>query len=182
MLIAHAPSGYILSSTILRKAHAVPAPCGAVIAAAILGALAPDFDMLYLHFVDHGRIHHHRYITHWPIFWLGLIALSSAIYALWRRSAPAFLSLVFGLGGFLHVILDSLVGDILWFAPFLDKPYALFAVSARYKPWWLSFLLHWSFAVEIIICLWACVLYRRRQHRHPGNLTSVDAMPVVIEP
>lgn len=147
-----------------------------------MGAIAPDFDMLYFHFIEHGQTHHHRYITHWPVFWLGLIASNFIVCALWMRSALAFLALVFGLGGFLHVVLDSFVGDIWLFAPFLDKPFALFAVSARFKPWWLSFLLHWSFAVEIIICLWAYLLYRRRQVRHPGNLAPVDGTPVVIKP
>lgn len=182
MFIAHGPSGYILSTFVLSRARTVPASALAVIAAAILGAVAPDFDMLYFHFVDQGRIHHHRYITHWPIFWLGLIAASAALCALWKRCAPAFLALVFGLGGFLHVVLDSLVGDVWWLAPFLDQPFSLFSVSARYKPWWFSFILHWSFAVELLICLWAYVLYRRRQARIPGKLAPVDGVPAGIKP
>ncbi len=60
----------------------------------------------------------------------------------------------------MHMLLDSIVGDIWWFAPFVDQPYALFTVEAVYKPWWLNFILHWSFAIEIGILLWALYLWR----------------------
>lgn len=180
MFIAHGPSGYILSSLVLNRAHIVPVSAVAVIASAVLGAVAPDFDLLYYHFIDADQTHHHRYFSHWPIFWLGLIALSSIICALWKHSAPVFLALVFSLGGFLHIILDSFVGDIWWFAPFLDKPFALFTVTARFKPWWLSFFLHWSFAAELIICLWAYILCRHHQSQPRGGPEPADGTPVVL--
>jgi len=65
--------------------------------------------------------------------------------------------------GVLHMLLDSIVGDIWWFAPFVDQAYALFNVPARYQPWWLNFLLHWSFALELALWVWAFVLYRARR-------------------
>lgn len=64
-------------------------------------------------------------------------------------------------------VLDSVVGDIWWFAPFVDRPFALFTVPALYKPWWLNFFLHWSFALELAICAWALATYRRRRRTRP---------------
>lgn len=164
MIIAHMPSGYILSASLLKRFGSVPVPAAAVIAAGIAGALAPDVDMAYFHLIDHRQTHHHKYITHWPLLWLTLAAVSVLWFNWIRQSKAAFLALVFCLGGFLHIVLDSFVGDIWWFAPFVDKPYAMFTVPAHFKPWWLSFILHWSFAMELAICIWALVIYRRRSN------------------
>jgi len=59
-----------------------------------------------------------------------------------------------------HLLLDTIVGDIWWFAPFIDKPFAFFTVPALYKPWWLNFLLHWSFALELAVFALAFYLLR----------------------
>ena len=37
-------------------------------------------------------------------------------------------------------------------APFVDQRFALVKVTARYKPWWLNFVVHWVFLVELSIC------------------------------
>lgn len=80
-----------------------------------------------------------------------------------RNSRAAPLAVAFATMGVLHMLLDSIVGDIWWFAPFVDQAYALFNVPARYQPWWLNFLLHWSFALELALWVWAFVLYRARR-------------------
>lgn len=164
MIIAHAPSGYILATSIMRRIASAPVTAKAVVAAGIVGALAPDFDMMYFHLIDNRQTHHHKYISHWPIVWLTLAATSALWFSYARQSKAAALLLVVCLGGVLHVALDSFVGDIWWFAPFIDQPYAMFTVPARFKPWWLSFILHWSFAVELAICIWALLTYRGRSN------------------
>jgi inner membrane protein len=78
-------------------------------------------------------------------------------------SAGAAVLGIFSAGGLLHMVLDSVVGDIWWFAPFIDRPFALFTVPALYTPWWLNFLLHWSFALELAICVGAVITFRRCQ-------------------
>jgi inner membrane protein len=122
------------------------------------------FDLFYFYPVDHRPIHHHRYFSHWPIVWLGLAALFHAGWRLFEREklrAWAFGGTLFAVAGFLHIILDTLVGDIGWFALFVDKPYALFTVQPRFSPWWLNFLLHPSFTAEIAIWLWAIRIHRQ---------------------
>jgi hypothetical protein len=162
VFIAHAPSGYILAVSLIQRIRKIAAPQSWVIAAGVIGALAPDFDIAYFYLIDHRQTHHHKYLSHWPMVWLALLVVSALWLRLSKKPTIPFLSLVFSLGGFLHIILDSFVGDIWWLAPFVDKPYAMFAVQAHYHPWWLNFILHWSFAAELLICIWAVILYRKR--------------------
>ena len=160
MFIAHAPFGYVISVAVMNRVRSTPTKL--LIVACMLGALAPDFDLAYLHLIEHGRTHHHRYFTHWPIIWISLTFICAIAYINAKRSGPALVGLMFSIGGFSHMILDSLVGDIWWFAPFLDLPFSFAHVPALYHPWWLNFVLHWSFVVELLICAWAFQVYRRR--------------------
>lgn len=125
--------------------------------------MAPDIDMLYFYLVDLRQHHHHTYFTHYPVVWLVLLAAS----VIWLRNAktkkhPAYTA-AFSLNGFAHMFLDTIVGDIWWLAPWGAEPFAFFTVPALYKPWWLNFLLHWSFAAEIAIVILAIYLWRRPQ-------------------
>lgn len=159
MLTAHLPSGYILARHWLNRwptAHV-----RLMLLAGVAGGLAPDLDMLWFHLVDGGRVHHHRYFSHWPLLWLGL----TLAVLLWRRLQPqcsrATAALLFCSAACVHLLLDSYVGDIWWLMPFVDQPFALFTVPARFQPWWLSFILHWSFVAELALWGWAIWLYRR---------------------
>lgn len=163
MLIAHLPSGYILSSYLVERARRLPVRPSWLLVAGMFGAIAPDLDMFYFHFVDMGMKHHHRYPSHWPLLWLGLIAGSLLLARFRRKAAAGWLALTFSLGGMLHVSLDTLAGDIWWLAPFVDQRFALVKVTARYKPWWLNFVVHWVFLVELSICAWAVWRWRIRR-------------------
>ncbi|MBV1961605.1 MAG: metal-dependent hydrolase [Immundisolibacteraceae bacterium] len=165
MFIAHIPSGYILSTSIVERIRNLPVKATIAIPVGILGALAPDFDMLYFYLIDHQQTHHHKYITHWPLLWLSLIIISSSWFRFSSQSKAASTILIFSLGGLLHLILDTLVGDIWWLSPFINEPYALFTVPALVKPWWLNFIIHWSFAVEVAIFFWAVARYRSRSNK-----------------
>lgn len=127
----------------------------------LFGAIAPDLDLLYFFLIDHRQTHHHKYVPHWPLIWLGLLLLAG----LWRRlaadSVAASCALIFAIGGMGHVLLDTLVGDIWWLAPFVDRPFALAQVSAGLQPWWLNFVLHWSFGIELAIVGLAAWVWRR---------------------
>lgn len=161
MLIGHAPSGYIIASLLLRKFSGRSISPAFFYVAGIIGALAPDLDMLFFYFVDHRQHHHHTYFPHFPLLWLSLLSVSVVWLCLAKKSKFAALAFIFCLGGFIHMVLDTIVGDIWWFAPFIDRPFALFNVPALYKPWWLNFIFHWSFALELSLWLWAIVVYRR---------------------
>jgi membrane-bound metal-dependent hydrolase YbcI (DUF457 family) len=161
MFIAHGPCGYILSVAAVRRLGA--APISAPICAGVVGAIVPDIDLFYFYLIDGGSTHHHRYFTHWPVLWVAIVFAGAIAFRVWKRSALASMTLLFGLGGFTHMILDSFAGDIWWFAPFVDRPFSLVVVPARYEPWWLNFLLHWSFALELVICACALRLWHNRR-------------------
>ncbi len=160
MILAHLPAGYLFAKWVQARGVSLRG----LLAAGMAGSLAPDLDMVYFYLIDGRRHHHHTYWSHYPLVWGGLLLLSLLWMFCARGSRGAMLSLIFCASGFLHLILDSLVGDIWWFAPFVDRPYSLFTVQARFSPWWLNFILDWSFLAEAaIIAAAVCVYLRSRR-------------------
>jgi hypothetical protein len=170
MFIAHLPAGYLLSKALARVFDGPRQGAVKFMCAGMLGAVAPDIDMLYFYLVDHRRHHHHAYWTHFPSVWLTLLAASFVWYRIAGKTKPtAALAVIFSLNGIVHLLLDTVVGDIRWLAPFADKPFSLFTVPNLYKPWWLNFMLHWSFALELAVaCTALFVLWRGRNKHAPG--------------
>ncbi|MCU7920528.1 MAG: metal-dependent hydrolase [Candidatus Thiodiazotropha sp. (ex Epidulcina cf. delphinae)] len=162
MIIGHLPAGYVFAEILARKLSNIGVDHRHLVLIGVLGAIAPDLDMLYFYLVDNGQRHHHTYWSHYPVVWLGLLAASVGWHRLALNKSRTILAIVFSAGGFMHLLLDTIVGDIWWLAPFLNQPYAMFTVPALYTPWWLNFILHWSFALELLLTLWAIVLWRRK--------------------
>lgn len=171
MIIGHLPSGYILSKLLVRYTNSRLQNVKIFIFAGVLGGIAPDFDMLYFYLVDNRQHHHHTYWPHLPIIWFCLLGLTAIWYYVVVNKTRALRGLIFSVGGILHLLLDSIVGDIWWLAPIVDQPYALFTVPAIYDPWWLNFILHWSFALEVLVVLWAVLLFWRGKssQQKPNN-------------
>ncbi|GLK76005.1 hypothetical protein GCM10008171_12590 [Methylopila jiangsuensis] len=65
----------------------------------------------------------------------------------------------------LHMALDSVAAPMTWLAPFSDATVELARVPAIHPNWIVSFLLHWTFLIELAICAVAAALWlaRRRQ-------------------
>jgi inner membrane protein len=64
------------------------------------------------------------------------------------------------------MVLDSIVGDIAWLAPF-SMSTSRCPTSRRYsEPWWLNFILHWSFALELLLVALAVYVWRRDHARY----------------
>jgi inner membrane protein len=161
MIIGHAPAGYIISALLFPRLQSIAGMSRRLfLFAGIAGALAPDIDMLYFHVADHRQHHHHSYFTHFPSFWAVLLLLSVAWFLVAEAKPKPLLALVFSLNGMVHMVLDSLVGDIRWLAPWDQTPFSFATVPALYTPWWLNFLLHWSFLVELAVVLMAVALWR----------------------
>lgn len=167
MIVAHWPAGYLVSSFLFSRIPlaARTTTRGAFLSAGIAGALAPDMDMLYFHLVDHRQHHHHTYFTHFPSFWAALLCLSVVWLLAVRHQSKPMVAIIFSLNGLLHMVLDSVVGDIWWLAPLQGTPFSFATVPALYQPWWLNFLLHWSFLLELTLMACAVMVWRRR----PGH-------------
>ena len=148
MLTAHLPSGYCLAKLSGWR--------GPVFMAAIVGAVLPDVDLLFFYFVDDRAFHHHRYWVHVPFFWMVVAGLALPI--LWkthiRSVAVAFFAAVQ-----MHMVLDSIGGGIMWFAPLNTELLTLVTVEPTHSHWILSFLLHWTFVLELLIWIGAIHLF-----------------------
>jgi hypothetical protein len=162
MFIGHLPAGLITAKLLFPRFQTTSVSYKAFLFWSLLGATFPDLDLFYFYLIDHRQHHHHSYFTHFPLLWLILLIVSILWFCLTSPRRTAAFAIIFSLSGFIHLFLDTLVGDIWWFAPFLNKPFALATVPALYHPWWLNFLLHWSFGVEILVICWAIYLSRTK--------------------
>ncbi len=175
MLSAHCPSGYLLGSLLEKKKNAATAtdiPTATdtkastawVLPAVLIGAMAPDLDMLYFHFVSFGQTHHHMFISHWPLAWLALGVPTLLLVQLkgGRRLRNAAIAFFAGVG--LHLLLDSVAAPIFWLMPFAPGRVELVTVPASYSHWILSYLLHWTFLIELSIWAAAIGMYWQRRH------------------
>ncbi len=160
MFLAHLPAGY-LSALAARRSGLRRR--GAM-AACLVGSLFPDIDLIYCYLVDGGRVHHHLYATHFPALWLALLLLSLAACAVARWRAWAVAAALFCASCLLHLVLDMLVGDVPLLAPWDMRFFAFATVEARYSPWWLNFVLHWSMLVELALIAAALVAWRCRRN------------------
>ena len=160
MIIGHLPAGYLVSQFTYARLGCDAVSRQAYVAAGMAGAIAPDFDLAYFYLFDERQHHHHTYLTHFPIVWLALLAAAMWWFRSTRFQFLPALALVFSLNGFVHMVLDSIVGDIAWLAPWQMRFFSLFDIRPVYDAWWLNFLLHWSFALEVVITLCAYRLWR----------------------
>lgn len=156
MITAHLPAGYVLARTQDWR--------GPVLWAALLGAIFPDFDLLFFYFIDDRAIHHHRYWVHAPAF---ALVCSGAAYLLAGRVAKAWTKAIvaFGAAWLVHIVLDSVTGGIMWLWPVSGDLYRLIEVPGRAGVHFLvAFLTHWTIVFEIAI--WIAALgfaWRQRQ-------------------
>lgn len=159
MIIGHLPAGYILSRLSYSRFYHIVDNYRAYLFWGIFGSIAPDLDMFYFHLIDHRQTNHHKYVSHYPIVWVTIIAISLFLTKITNCRRCIYAS-VFSISGFLHIVLDSIVGDIWALAPFVDQSFAMATVPARYHPWWINFILHWSFSFEIMVFIWALWIWR----------------------
>ena len=139
-----------------------------LLAAALSGSMVPDLDMLWFHLVDNGAIHHHRYWPHIPLIWFGIALVSLALLL---RTHYLTAGLAFFAAIFLHLALDTITGGILWLYPVNDRLFTLVVVPATQSHWVLSFILHWTFLLELAVWAMAAWLWVRR----PGPNIAVSA-------
>ncbi|WP_009964697.1 metal-dependent hydrolase [Verrucomicrobium spinosum] len=163
MFIAHLPAGYLGACLLTRRAaaerrHLLFVPF-------VVGSIFPDADMLYFYLIDQGRHLHHDYWTHLPVFWLAAWGVSLILALILRSRALALAATSFVGGVFLHLLLDTPFAGIRWLYPLSDQSFFLVTVPAT-RSWWVwSFVVHWTFLFEIVICIAALLLLLMRRRR-----------------
>lgn len=175
MFIGHLPASYLATSVLLDRTGAAGSQRRRLIALGLAAGVAPDFDLPYFYLVDQHRHLHHSFFPHLPSFWLMALALSSA--ALWlthSRKASWLVLGVIGLNVTLHLVLDSVAGGIRWLWPLSSAEFRLVVVPARHHPWYLNFILHWTFGLEVALVVGAMWLFLRRRRR-AETITAIAA-------
>jgi inner membrane protein len=154
MYFAHLPSGYIAVSLLSGRLCRPPVPRRSFMFWGVLGSIAPDFDFMACILFYHRMCDHHRFPTHYPLLWLGLLTVSFLWLLLdrYRTSQPA-LAVMFFFGGFLHTILDMFTGHLFLFAPF---SFVRQTVSFSEYGFWDPLFL------ECFIILWAFILWKKQ--------------------
>lgn len=119
----------------------------------MLASVFPDIDMLYFYFIDHRQHLHHSYWTHIPFWWLTILAIAMLCEILACNARYRQVVQIVALNVLLHLLLDTVAGKILWFAPFSRIGIVLVEVPPRYGWWVWNYILHWTFGIEIILIL-----------------------------
>lgn len=159
VFLAHLPAGFLLTSALTRgresRSHTL-------LALGLAGSVFPDLDLLRNFLLDERRVHHHRYWTHLPAWWLAITIALLLVFA-WRRDPRVrAIAFVFLPNVWLHLVLDTWVGHVAWAWPMDDRFFAVVEVPRQYSWYVWSFVLHWTFLLELAITAAAVALARRR--------------------
>ena len=162
MFIAHLPAGYLWTRYLLRRRFATDVRSSLyrkLMALGLAGEPAlPDVDMLYFYLIDNRQHLHHGYWTHIPLYWLALFIMSllAGEYSTSLRLGRLrqFFSNVL-----IHLVLDTVVGKVRWFAPFSGHDFMLFEVPARHGWWVWNFMFHWTILLELALVIAAVVTF-----------------------
>ena len=168
MFIAHIPTGLALARLLSKRRLTLP-----LIAVAAFGAIFADLDLIRFYLFDNHQRHHHDYWTHIPAIW-ALITLGWFVISKLLRRPFGILPLVFVAGVFSHLILDTMAGEIEWLWPFSNRGFHLLTVPATQAKWYLSFLTHWTFGLEIFISICSlCVAFIGNGYKNPKDSGAV---------
>ena len=166
MLIAHLPAGYLIAKLTQKSGHVLSKTA---FGATLIGAVIPDIDMIWFWTVDHRQHHHHGYFTHWPSFWLLVFLVGLAVSLLSLKREWVIVVCLFSLGTLSHMVLDSVAAPILWLAPVSDQWFELSHVPASAHGATYALVTHWTFGLELAICLIAGVVFYRQRWLPQSN-------------
>ncbi len=149
MLIAHLPAGYICTKKLQKVCKTKK-----YLWIGLFASILPDLDIFYFYFIDLRQHLHHSYWIHRPFYWLLIMCTVFVALFLFKQKELHKLSIIFFANIFLHLFLDTVVGQIEWLYPFSEQSYYLFYVPSVYNFWVYNFIFHWTFLFEIglIIC------------------------------
>ncbi|MDP2691625.1 MAG: metal-dependent hydrolase [bacterium] len=155
MLIAHLPAGYLMSRQVQKvyKTHRF-------LWIGLVASVFPDLDLIWFYFVDNRAYLHHSYWVHKPVFCLAFFVVCYVLYRLFGSGKKQweYVIVLFFSNWLLHLVLDTVVGEIQWLYPYTTERYALFEVPAVYGWWLWNFVFHWSFVLEVGIVVVAGVV------------------------
>lgn len=174
MLVAHLPVGYLLTRRLLSRAGPDGDLSRRLLVVGLIAAVLPDLDLVYFYLVDQRQTLHRLYWPHLPMAWLGPAAVCLLVCAGTRSRLLTLVFLVFYANVFLHLVLDTLAGPVFWLFPFDKAGLVLVDVPARHGWWVWNLVLHWTFGLELVICLGGVVVYLRSRRQRPAAPATVN--------
>jgi inner membrane protein len=164
MFIGHLPAGYLATTLLLDRAGAPAASRRRLLIVGLIASVLPDLDLLWFFTVGQRRQVHHAYLPHLPLACAAFFAAAALLLWTLRARRETWLGwMVAVVNVMLHLVLDTTAGGIRWLWPLSDAELALGHVQARHDPWVLNFVLHWTFALEVLLVAAALVLLWRRR-------------------
>jgi len=164
MFIGHLPAAYLLGCAIRKARPSMQLRSDAIVLATLIGGVLPDFDLVYFYTIDARQVVHHQYWSHIPFYWVVIfLCLSLITYLFQNMKAFKLLFFVF-FAIMLHLALDTITGQIHWLYPFSTNTYSMVHVPAVHEWWVANFVLHWTFAVELLVVFFALTVYFKRKN------------------
>jgi len=183
LFIAHIPASYILiKETVSRLPRFFSqARPRRLVVVALVASIFPDLDLIYFYVFDGRQSNHHSYWTHIPLYWLLIAVIVFIVLKGLKRSYLTPYVVTFFISIVLHLVLDSMVGGIMWFYPFSLNLLSLVEIKASAQWWVLNFIWHWTFGIELLLVYLAVlkwVVTRRGSDLREYNLT-LNTEPLV---
>ncbi len=160
MIIAHAPAGYLLYRIFPKSWQT-----RSILIATLIGAIAPDFDFI-VNILGLSEANHRGFITHTPIFWIGLFVFSMLIARMLQRNNRILQAFFYAT--FLHIALDIPTGIRVWW-PFSETLVNWFPQVYSSRLTIAEHLMHPYIIAEFVIWGMAIGLYFHRQWRENKN-------------
>ncbi len=167
MTFAHLPAGYILTKKIQSCCDS-----SGYLWLGLLASILPDAGIVYLFLnnVTNYRNVHHDYWTHYPLYWM-IIGLTLYTLACFKNNRSDIIAItIFMSNVFLHLMLDTVTGNIKWLYPFSGEYHSLFArlsdilgLSFQYTFWKVK--IYWTIILEIGIAAWAFILFMKAREQ-----------------
>lgn len=150
MFIAHIPAGHLLTQSFLARKKDAPLSLWAT---GLFFSIAPDLDLLWFYLASARNVPHRHFFMHWPLFWATIAGCALTLSLVFRRSSWRG-HIALGLAAvLLHLILDSITAEVYWLAPFSQASFTLIRIPAVYSWWVWNVILHWTFLLEIGMCI-----------------------------
>jgi inner membrane protein len=156
MLIGHVPAGYLVTKLFITKMPSEMVTrigSGKLLFVGMLSSVMLDLDLLYFYTLD-GRQHsHHSYWTHIPIYWFCMLLILVVLTTALRKAILTAYAAIVSINVFVHLLLDTVVGKIMWLYPLSTHNFALFPIPFIYNRWVYNFIFHWTFLFELALVM-----------------------------
>ncbi len=175
MFVAHLPAGYLLSKYFESKSKRKKISWRLFLTFGLIGSILPDLDLLYFYLIDGHQHQHHSYWTHIPIYWVFLYTFFASVFILKKNKHMLFITTFIFIDVMLHIILDTVAGGIMWSYPINTQYFSFFSVLPQYNWWVLNFIFHWTFLFEVVIIIFAFIIFKASEIKTSNTLNTLNS-------